>query len=89
MVIDKPAGMIVHPTGKVKTGTLVNAILFHCKGELPGINGVNRPGIVHRLDKETSGLIMVAKSELAHRSLTHRSRTERLSKNIWPWFMVN
>jgi len=80
MVIDKPAGMIVHPTGKVKTGTLVNAILFHCKGKLPGINGVNRPGIVHRLDKETSGLIMVAKSELAHRSLTAQIKDRKIIK---------
>jgi len=80
MVIDKSAGMIVHPTGKVKTGTLVNAILFHCKGGLPGINGVNRPGIVHRLDKETSGLIMVAKSELAHRSLTAQIKDRKIIK---------
>ena len=80
MVIDKPVGMIVHPTGKVKTGTLVNAILFHCQGELPGINGVNRPGIVHRLDKDTSGLMMVAKSELAHRSLTAQIKDRKIVK---------
>ncbi len=80
MVINKSAGMIVHPTGKVRTGTLVNAILFHCQGELPGINGVNRPGIVHRLDKETSGLMMVAKSELAHHDLTRQIKDRKIDK---------
>jgi len=80
MIIDKPAGMIVHPTPKIKTGTLVNAILYHCQGNLPGINGVNRPGIVHRLDKETSGLMMVAKSELAHRSLSKQIKDRKIVK---------
>ena len=80
MIIDKPAGMIVHPTSRVKTGTLVNAILYHCKGKLPGINGVNRPGIVHRLDKETSGLMMVAKSELAHHSLSNQIKDRKIVK---------
>lgn len=80
MVIDKAAGMIVHPTGKVRTGTLVNAILYHCQGNLPGINGVNRPGIVHRLDKETSGLMMIAKTELAHHSLTKQIKERSIVK---------
>jgi len=80
MVINKSAGMIVHPTGKVKTGTLVNAILFHCQGNLPGINGVNRPGIVHRLDKETSGLMMVAKTEQAHHYLTKQIKERKIVK---------
>lgn len=80
LVIDKPAGMLVHPTGRVKRGTLVNAILFHCRGKLPGINGVNRPGIVHRLDKETSGLMMIAKSELAHRALTRQIKNRKIIK---------
>jgi len=80
MVINKSAGMIVHPTGKVKTGTLVNAILFHCRGNLPGINGVNRPGIVHRLDKETSGLMMVAKTEQAHHDLTKQIKERKIVK---------
>jgi 23S rRNA pseudouridine1911/1915/1917 synthase len=80
MVINKSAGMIVHPTGKVKTGTLVNAILFHCQGNLPGINGVNRPGIVHRLDKETSGLMMVAKTEQAHHYLTNQIKERKIVK---------
>jgi 23S rRNA pseudouridine1911/1915/1917 synthase len=80
MVINKSAGMIVHPTGKVKNGTLVNAILFHCQGKLPSINGINRPGIVHRLDKETSGLMMVAKTDLAHHDLTKQLRDRTIIK---------
>jgi len=80
MVINKSAGMIVHPTGKVRTGTLVNAILFHCRGHLPGINGVNRPGIVHRLDKETSGLMMIAKSQQAHHDLTKQIKERKIIK---------
>ncbi len=80
MVINKSAGMIVHPAGKVRTGTLVNAILFHCQGKLPGINGINRPGIVHRLDKDTSGLMMVAKSELAFHALTSQIKERKIVK---------
>jgi 23S rRNA pseudouridine1911/1915/1917 synthase len=80
MVINKSAGMIVHPTNKVKNGTLVNAILFHCQGKLPSINGVNRPGIVHRLDKETSGLMMVAKTDLAQHDLTKQLRDRTIIK---------
>ena len=69
IVVDKPTGMIVHPSAGIMHGTLVNALLFHCK-DLSGINGVNRPGIVHRIDKETSGLLMVAKNDNAHRLLS-------------------
>ncbi len=69
LVVNKPSGMLTHPTGKEQTGTLVNALLSHCRGQLSGINGVERPGIVHRLDRETSGLLMVAKSDVAHRGL--------------------
>lgn len=68
VVVDKPAGMVVHPAPGNYKGTLVNALLYHCKN-LSGIGGVLRPGIVHRLDKDTSGLIVVAKSDLAHRAL--------------------
>ena len=66
VVIDKPAGLVVHPAAGNHDGTLVNALLHHCKGQLSGIGGVARPGIVHRIDKDTSGLLVVAKSDAAH-----------------------
>jgi 23S rRNA pseudouridine1911/1915/1917 synthase len=69
IVIDKPAGLVVHPAAGNLDGTLVNALLAQCGDTLPGINGVARPGIVHRLDKDTSGLLVVAKNERAMRSL--------------------
>lgn len=69
VVVDKPAGMVVHPAVGNVTGTLVNALLHHCHGNLSGINGVARPGIVHRIDKDTSGLLVVAKSDAAHEGL--------------------
>ena len=69
IVIDKPAGMVVHPAAGNPDGTLVNALLHHCKGQLSGIGGVARPGIVHRIDKDTSGLLVVAKSNAAHEGL--------------------
>ena len=69
LVVNKPAGMVVHPAAGNRDGTLVNALLHHCKGQLSGINGVARPGIVHRIDKDTSGLLVVAKSDAAHEGL--------------------
>lgn len=69
IVIDKPAGLVVHPSAGHETGTLVNALLAHCGESLSGINGVLRPGIVHRLDKDTSGVMVVAKSDRAHQGL--------------------
>ena len=66
IVINKPSGMVVHPANGNESGTLVNALLYHCKGSLSGINGVIRPGIVHRIDKDTSGLLVVAKNDEAH-----------------------
>ena len=69
LVVNKPRGMVVHPAPGNPDGTLVNALLHHCKGSLSGINGVIRPGIVHRIDKDTSGLLMVAKNDEAHISL--------------------
>ncbi|MEW6257060.1 MAG: RluA family pseudouridine synthase [Pseudomonadota bacterium] len=69
IVVDKPAGLVVHPAPGNWTGTLVNALLHHCGASLSGIGGVRRPGIVHRLDKDTSGLLVVAKTDAAHRSL--------------------
>jgi 23S rRNA pseudouridine1911/1915/1917 synthase len=69
LVVDKPAGLVVHPAAGNLDGTLVNALLYHCGGSLSGIGGVARPGIVHRIDKDTSGLLVVAKSDVAHEGL--------------------
>lgn len=69
LVVNKPKGMVVHPAPGNYDGTLVNALLYHCGDSLSGINGVIRPGIVHRIDKDTSGLLIVAKNDLAHASL--------------------
>ncbi|MEH7305924.1 RluA family pseudouridine synthase [Neobacillus drentensis] len=71
LVVNKPRGMVVHPAPGHMSGTLVNGLMFHCK-DLSGINGVLRPGIVHRIDKDTSGLLMVAKNDLAHESLVNQ-----------------
>ncbi len=70
VVIDKPAGLVVHPAPGHPTGTLVNALIHHCGASLSGIGGVRRPGIVHRLDKDTSGLLVVAKTDATHRGLS-------------------
>ncbi len=72
LVVDKPAGMVVHPAAGNPDGTLVNALLHHCRGKLSGIGGVARPGIVHRIDKGTSGLLVVAKSDVAHEGLARQ-----------------
>jgi 23S rRNA pseudouridine1911/1915/1917 synthase len=82
LVIDKPPGLVVHPAAGNRTGTLVNALLYHCGGSLSGIGGVRRPGIVHRLDKDTSGLILVAKHDAAHRGLAAQFFAERGGKSI-------
>ncbi len=82
IVINKAPGMVVHPAPGNPDGTLVNALLHHCKGKLSGIGGVERPGIVHRLDKDTSGCLVVAKSDAAHQSLasqfSERSTMEKI-----------
>jgi 23S rRNA pseudouridine1911/1915/1917 synthase len=82
IVINKAHGMVVHPAPGNPDGTLVNALLYHCKGRLSGIGGVERPGIVHRLDKDTSGCLVVAKSDAAHQSLvtqfSERSTMEKI-----------
>ena len=72
IVVDKPAGLVVHPAAGNLDGTLVNALLHHCRGQLSGIGGVERPGIVHRIDKETSGLLVVAKTDKAHEGLARQ-----------------
>ena len=72
LVVNKPKGMVVHPAAGNYEGTLVNALLHHCEGSLSGINGVIRPGIVHRIDKDTSGLLIVAKNDFSHISLAEQ-----------------
>lgn len=72
LVVNKPKGMVVHPAAGHASGTLVNALLYHCGSSLSGINGVMRPGIVHRIDKDTSGLLMVAKNDRAHNGLAEQ-----------------
>jgi 23S rRNA pseudouridine1911/1915/1917 synthase len=72
LVVDKPAGLVVHPAAGNLDGTLVNALLHHCAGRLSGIGGVARPGIVHRIDKDTSGLLVVAKTDVAHEGLARQ-----------------
>lgn len=80
LVIDKPAGMVVHPAAGNHDGTLVNALLAHCRDSLSGIGGVIRPGIVHRLDKDTSGLMVVAKNDAAHRALSAQFAVHSLER---------
>jgi 23S rRNA pseudouridine1911/1915/1917 synthase len=80
IVIDKPAGLVVHPAPGNPDGTLVNALLAHCGASLAGIGGVRRPGIVHRLDKDTSGLMVVAKTDAAHRKLSRDFAMRRIDR---------
>ncbi|MBQ1951054.1 MAG: RluA family pseudouridine synthase [Clostridia bacterium] len=80
LVVNKPKGMVVHPAAGHYTGTLVNALLFHCGDTLSGINGVLRPGIVHRIDKDTSGLLMVAKTDIAHQSLAEQIKAHTFTR---------
>lgn len=80
IVVDKPAGMVVHPAPGSPSGTLVNALLAHCAGSLSGIGGAARPGIVHRIDKETSGLLVVAKTDRAHHGLAKQFEDHSASR---------
>ena len=80
MVINKPQDMVVHPAPGNYTGTLVNALLYHCKDQLSGINGEIRPGIVHRIDKDTSGLLMIAKNDKAHLGLSEMLKTHDITR---------
>lgn len=80
LVVNKPKGMVVHPAPGNYTGTLVNALLFHCGESLSGINGVLRPGIVHRIDKDTSGLLLVAKNDFTHRGLAEQIQAHSLTR---------
>lgn len=80
IVVNKPKGMVVHPAVGNYDGTLVNALLYHCGDSLSGINGVMRPGIVHRIDKDTSGLLLVAKNDNAHRSLAAQIKAHSVNR---------
>lgn len=80
VVIDKPAGLVVHPAPGAPSGTLVNALLHHCGGSLSGIGGELRPGIVHRIDKDTSGLLVAAKSDRAHQGLAEQFAAHRIDR---------
>ena len=80
IVVNKPKGMVVHPAPGHPDGTLVNALLAHCEGSLSGIGGVKRPGIVHRIDKETSGLVIAAKNDAAHISLANQLGSRTLAR---------
>lgn len=80
LVVNKPKGMVVHPAAGNPDGTLVNALLAHCGSSLSGINGIMRPGIVHRIDKDTSGLLMVAKNDLAHQGLARQIKDHSFTR---------
>ncbi|WP_326524185.1 RluA family pseudouridine synthase [Sphingomonas sp.] len=80
IVIDKPAGLVVHPAAGNLDGTLVNALLHHCRGSLSGIGGVERPGIVHRIDKDTSGLMVAAKTDRAHEGLAKQFKAHSIDR---------
>ena len=80
IVVNKPKGMVVHPAAGNTSGTLVNALLFHCKDSLSGIGGVIRPGIVHRIDKDTEGLLVVAKNDAAHLFLANQIKDHKVSR---------
>ncbi|MBP0960015.1 MAG: RNA pseudouridine synthase, partial [Oscillospiraceae bacterium] len=80
LVVNKPKGMVVHPAAGNYTGTLVNALMYHCKDRLSSINGVIRPGIVHRIDKNTSGLLIVAKTDSAHLGLAEQIKEHSFTR---------
>ncbi len=80
LVVNKKKGMVVHPAAGNYDGTLVNALMYHCKGSLSGINGVIRPGIVHRIDKDTSGLLIVAKNDFAHINLAEQIKAHTFTR---------
>lgn len=80
LVLNKPPGLVVHPSAGHRTGTLVHALLYHCAGQLSGIGGVARPGIVHRLDKDTSGCLVVAKNDATHQALSAQFATRKTQK---------
>ena len=89
LVVNKPKGMVVHPAPGNTHGTLVNALLHHCRGSLSGIGGVIRPGIVHRIDKDTEGLLVVAKNDAAHLALAEGIRTHEIRRSYFAVVLGN
>lgn len=89
LVVDKPKGMVVHPAAGHYSGTLVNALMFYCKDQLSGINGVLRPGIVHRIDKDTSGSLVVCKNDVAHRKLAQQFKVHSITRKYYCICMGN
>ena len=83
LIVDKPKGMVVHPAAGHYEGTLVNALMFHCRDGLSGINGVLRPGIVHRIDKDTSGSLVICKNDLAHRKLAEQFKVHSITRKYY------
>lgn len=80
LIVNKPKGMVVHPAPGHLSGTLVNAVLFHCKDNLSGINGILRPGIVHRIDKDTSGSLIICKNDFAHRNIADQLKVHSITR---------
>ena len=80
ILVNKPKGMVVHPAAGHYTGTLVNALMYHCKDQLSGINGVMRPGIVHRIDMNTTGVLVVCKNDFAHNSLAEQLKVHSITR---------
>lgn len=81
LVVDKPKGLVVHPAPGHYSGTLVNAVLYHCRGQLSGINGVLRPGIVHRIDRDTTGSLIICKNDLAHNAIAAQLKAHSLNRS--------
>ena len=79
-IVNKPKGMVVHPAAGHRTGTLVNAVLYHCRGQLSGINGVMRPGIVHRIDRDTTGALVVCKNDRAHNHVANQLKEHTITR---------
>lgn len=80
LIVNKPKGMVVHPAAGHRTGTLVNAVLYHCRGQLSGINGVMRPGIVHRIDRDTTGALVVCKNDRAHNHVAKQLKEHTITR---------
>ena len=83
LIVNKPAGMVTHPAYANYTGTLVNALLYHCRNNLSGVNDVTRPGIVHRLDKDTSGIMVIAKNDAVHAQLARQFSQRTIDREYW------